>query len=472
MPNSSQELKDYIDRGHLEAILFNAMDAIIVIDENQKIILFNVAAELLFGFSAGEAIGQSIVMLMPEVERDAHEKHVRFFRGEGVTNRKMGALGNLSGLRSNGETFRMEVGISQASVEGKWLATAVIRDITERVELENARNILAQEVDHRAKNALAVVHAIVNLTNADSVEQYKESICGRLDALAHAHSLLATDKWTGGDLCKLIEKELIGFQADGQAILHGPNVTLGVKSVQPLSLLFHELATNALKHGALSHADGVVTIRWNLDDTGALTVRWIESGGPAIEARGQRGFGSSLIESLGNQLQSELINNWLPKGLECSIKLPKGSFKADPEHSHLKELSGLKEPTTLMGRRILIVEDEAIVSLVLTTWLRHDGWEIMGPASTLKAAYELLENEPRPDVALMDLNLDGDPVFPLAHVLQARNIPFAFYSGYVAPVLDPKFEKVPLIAKPTRIPLINKILMQLVVDSKLTALGQ
>jgi PAS domain S-box-containing protein len=327
MESQDTERGDWISSGHFEAVLASAMDAIITIDGDQNIVYFNVAAELMFDMKKGEAIGQPLLNLIPEASREGHDKHVQLFRDTGVTGRRMGALGAISGRRSNGTTFRIEAGISQANVGGTWLATVILRDITERLAIEEARQLLSQEVDHRAKNALTVVHAIVKLTTAESTAQYVEAITGRLDALARAHGMLAKGSWTGGDLRQIIDEELIGFQRTGQVGFDGPKVTLSVKSVQPFSMLFHELATNAVRHGALSVDGGTVAVRWEVDQRGALLLHWTEAGGPAVAAPDRQGFGSSLIESLGDQLRSRQTSNWLPGGLHFTIELPAAAFK-------------------------------------------------------------------------------------------------------------------------------------------------
>jgi len=389
-----------------------------------------------------------------------------------VTGRRMGALGAVSGRRHNGETFRLEAGISQATVGGKWLATVILRDITERLANEEACQLLLQEVDHRAKNALAVVHAIVKLTTAPTTEKYIESITGRLDTLARAHSLLAKGSWTGGDLRLVIEDEMIGFQRTGQISFEGARVTLSAKSVQPLSLLFHELATNAMKHGALSAVAGTVAIRWHVDGDGSLRLNWVEAGGPPVPQPDRQGFGSSLIESLGEQLRSRQISRWLPQGLDFTIELPESAFKLQPVPIEDGAGTPPDKQAAKAGRRVLLVEDEAIVALVLVAGLRSDGWEIIGPASTLKAAYQLLAEGMTPDVALLDLNLDGAPIYPLAQVLQARSVPFAFYSGHSAPILEPRFKGVTLIGKPARAHVIHAELSRLVADASLIASRQ
>jgi PAS domain S-box-containing protein len=465
MESQDTERGDWISSGHFEAVLASAMDAIITIDGDQNIVYFNVAAELMFDMKKGEAIGQPLLNLIPEASREGHDKHVQLFRDTGVTGRRMGALGAISGRRSNGTTFRIEAGISQANVGGTWLATVILRDITERLAIEEARQLLSQEVDHRAKNALTVVHAIVKLTTAESTAQYVEAITGRLDALARAHGMLAKGSWTGGDLRQIIDEELIGFQRTGQVGFDGPKVTLSVKSVQPFSMLFHELATNAVRHGALSVDGGTVAVRWEVDQRGALLLHWTEAGGPAVAAPDRQGFGSSLIESLGDQLRSRQTSNWLPGGLHFTIELPAAAFKVQRQPIDHRADAPANDRRKKPGRRVLVVEDEAIVALVLTAGLQSDGWEIIGPASTIESAYQLLADGATPDVAILDINLDGVPIYPLARILQARNIPFAFYSGYSAPILDARFKDVPLIGKPARVHVINDELSRLVADA-------
>ena len=120
-----------------EESLQSAMDALISVDEDQKIILFNQAAERMFRWSAGELVGRSMDCLIPERFRRTHGEHIRRFGQSGVTTRKMGALGMITGLRAGGEEFPIEASISQVGVEGKRYFTVILRDITERRRLEN-----------------------------------------------------------------------------------------------------------------------------------------------------------------------------------------------------------------------------------------------------------------------------------------------------------------------------------------------
>ena len=128
-----------ISRLRLESIIESAMDAIITVDEDQKIVLFNHAAEQMFGCSAQEAIGQPLDRFLPERFRDAHRHHIHTFGQSGVTSRKMGELGTVMGLRSNDEEFPIEAAISHIALDGKKYYTVILRDISERKRAEESR---------------------------------------------------------------------------------------------------------------------------------------------------------------------------------------------------------------------------------------------------------------------------------------------------------------------------------------------
>ncbi|MFC7331836.1 PAS domain S-box protein [Rhodocista pekingensis] len=220
--------------------------------------------------------------------------------------------------------WAMNVAVPRLSAGGDFLGLiGSIMDITERRQLEEARALLMREVDHRAKNALAVVQALVGLTSADSVAAFKEAVTGRVSAMARAHSLLAANRWLGGDLAGLAGEELEPYA--GRVRMAGPAVDLPADYIQAVSLSLHELATNAAKHGALSSPDGRVDLRWDLAGGGrALRLVWEESGGPPVAGPPRRsGFGSSLlVRSIRGQLGGTLRQDWRPQGLLCEIVLP------------------------------------------------------------------------------------------------------------------------------------------------------
>ena len=175
---------------------------------------------------------------------------------------------------------------------GRRLVVSMAADITERRDGEERIKLLMREVDHRAKNALMVVQSIVHLSRSEDPEKFSEAVEGRIQAMARAHSLLADARWSGADLQRLLTDELAAY-ADERVALSGPPISLRPEATQAVSLALHELATNALKHGALSEEDGRLSISWSYKEPGkSLTIQWQETGGPPIHGEPVRhGFG-------------------------------------------------------------------------------------------------------------------------------------------------------------------------------------
>lgn len=436
-------------RRRLDAVVQSAMDAIITVDQEQRIILFNPAAERMFGCPADEVVGQPLSRFIPDRFRPGHDEHIRRFHRTGVTNRRMGALGAISGLRANGEEFPIEASISQVTVAGERLSTVILRDITERKTNEEARALLAREVDHRAKNALAVAQALVTLTKADTVEGFASAVAGRIAALARAHSLLSQSQWRGAALSQVLSDEVSTYAKEGQFECGGPPVTCSVDAIQPLSLVFHELATNAMKHGALSQASGCVRVGWRLDED-ELVIDWTESGGPEVRAPEGGGFGSKLLNQVANrQLHAKMAFDWREAGLHVEIRAPRNLFAPGTADGG-SEAETMEPPggqSRLEPRRVLLVEDEELIALELTQELSALGWTVIGPAGSLPEAREYLSSHF--DAAVLDVNLRGEQVYPLAEELQRRGVPFIFCTGYE--IVDPggRFDDAPVVRKPT-----------------------
>ncbi|MBU8537802.1 sensor histidine kinase [Falsiroseomonas tokyonensis] len=210
-----------------------------------------------------------------------------------------------------------------------------VLDITERREAEERQTLLAREVDHRAKNLLAVVQAAVRLTRAPDVETFSRTLQGRVSALARAHNLLAKESWAAVDLLAMLTGELLPFLGEapghqGRATLEGPSVALPAATAQPLAMLVHELATNAVKHGALSVETGRLRVRWTLD-AGRLRFAWTETGGPPVAGTPQQpGFGTRVLDgTVRRQLGGRILMDWRPAGLACTLELPLTSQAGD-----------------------------------------------------------------------------------------------------------------------------------------------
>ena len=437
----------------LEGIVESAMDAIITVDESQRIVLFNPAAEQMFGVSRHEALGQPIARFIPERYRAAHEEHIRRFRTTGATGRRMGALGAVNGLRADGREFPIEASISQTEVNGERLATVILRDITERRSNEEARLMLAREVDHRAKNALAVVQSLVSLTAAPTRDEFVAAVRGRVAALSRAHTLLAQNRWKGASLVQVLQDETSAYHKPEQITTRGPDVVLTPNAVQPIGLIFHELATNAVKYGAFSRAEGRVTVDWHVDPDNMLAVHWIERNGPPVIEPVTRGFGSTLISTMATrQLAGRIRTDWPADGIEVSLWIPESGFTTRGSTSDGDQADMAQHPPEAPGSHegtVLLVEDEALVALELARALEDCGWEVVGPAATLREAFTLIERKRPLDAAVLDVNLNGEMVYPLADALEQQGVPFLFCSGYETVERVERYRYSPLVRKPT-----------------------
>jgi two-component sensor histidine kinase len=195
-------------------------------------------------------------------------------------------------------------------------------DITERKQAEERQNLLAREVDHRAKNALALAQSIVRLTRGENVKSYIRSVEGRITALARVHTVLSLSSWQGAEIGKLIDEELAPYSTGEQIELRGAEVQLQPATAQTVALALHELVTNSAKYGALSTLTGRLSISWKLESD-VLGIVWMEAGGPAVEIPASRGFGTrSVIASIESQLGGKAEFDWRPEGLVCRLSVP------------------------------------------------------------------------------------------------------------------------------------------------------
>jgi PAS domain S-box-containing protein len=318
----------------LTSIIDSAMDAIITVDAAQRIVLFNKAAETMFRCPAAEALNEHLGRFIPQRFRQAHVQHVNDFVATGSTSRSMGRLDTLSALRTNGEEFPIEASISKAQVDGKPLFTVIIRDITQRKRSEERQSLLLLELAHRVKNTLVIVQSIVAQTRRFAApEEFHDTLNGRLAALGSAHDLLTCSEWAGATLADVVRFGFAPYDNHGDDpgkpqrwTMNGPAIWLASNEAVTLSLVFHELATNAAKYGALSDGDGTVAVRWNLEpeiEPTALIIHWIERGGPPVAVPSRRGFGSRLLrQAVSHELGGETTLEFSPLGVGCRLQFP------------------------------------------------------------------------------------------------------------------------------------------------------
>jgi PAS domain S-box-containing protein len=314
--------------GRLASVVETAMDAVISVNEAQKIVLFNRAAEEMFRCGAEEALGRPLGDFIPQRFRERHEIHVAAFGRTGVSGRSMGRLRDLTAARLDGSEFPIEASISQARVEGEVLFTVILRDISERKAAMETEHLLIGELDHRVKNTLAMVQAIANQTAraiTDPVE-FAKSFNGRIRAMAVAHTLLTRASWSGADLGDLIREQLTLGPADPRIHCRGENISLPPQFALHFGLVMHELGANARKYGALSLPDGRLDLEWRvetIEDAPWIHFDWIESGGPSVTPPAKKNFGTRLIESsLTHSLHGTVELVFEPSGLHCKIRLP------------------------------------------------------------------------------------------------------------------------------------------------------
>lgn len=242
-------------------------------------------------------------------------------------------------VRPNGE-IRWCAGSAAASTDkgGRVVrVSGVTVDITERKQAEERQNLLAREVDHRAKNALALAQSIVRLTRGENVKTYIRSVEGRINALARVHTVLSLSSWQGAEIRKLVDEELAPYSTGEQIKLSGSEIQLQPATAQTVALALHELVTNSAKYGALSTLSGRLSVSWEEQDD-LLEIMWIETGGPQVEKPITRGFGTrSVIASIESQLGGRAEFDWRPEGLICRLTVPLSQRRLSSDPVSLRE---------------------------------------------------------------------------------------------------------------------------------------
>ena len=448
----------HLESERLASIVVSSDDAIISKTLDGCVTSWNGGATRIFGYEPSEMIGQSILRLIPpELHGEEHELLARLQRGERIDHYET--------VRVAKDGRRVDVSLTVSPLRdrsGKVVgASKVGRDITERKRAEKLQRILTEELSHRVKNTLATVQAIASqsLARARSPRDFVSSFGGRLQALANAHTLLTRTQMQGADMMVLVNEQVLVGATNGERIsCSGPLLVLEPQTAVHLALVLHELATNARKYGALSVPDGRLSVTWEMRTNGgcSLHLAWNESDGPKVSAPRGRGFGRALIEHTVRSHGGHVSVHYHRDGLTCEIDLP---LPAQPRPNTGADLAAPKalpgssllaasdQRRTLEGKRILVIEDEPLVSMGMESDLAAAGCEIVGPAATLESAKALVEAADY-DAALVDVNLKGQPVDELATLLTKKNRPFAFVTGYGRDALPSGFRGAVVLGKP------------------------
>jgi len=320
------ELRDREER--MRAIVSTILDGIITMDVKGMIENVNPAAARTFGYSLEELVGRSVNELMPEPFRSEHDTYLKSYLDTGQT-KVIGIRRELTGLRKNGSTFPMELAVSEIAVVGRRMFVGVVHDITRRVHNAERQRMLMAELDHRVKNVLARVAAVVTDTrkDGDSIDELVGSLSGRIQSMAAAHTLLSHSGWQSVGLSSLVQSQLAPYTMDSNVTITGTDVMLKAAEIEALALVLHELVTNAAKYGALSNRDGRVSVSWNRRSNGnaaaSLMLVWQEHGGPPVAAKVESGYGTSLIRDLiPHELGGTVDLVFAPDGVNCKIVIP------------------------------------------------------------------------------------------------------------------------------------------------------
>jgi len=444
----------------LAAIVTSSDDAIVSKTLEGRITSWNAGAERIFGYRAEEMVGQPITKIIPlELHDQETEILAKIRRGERIQHYETERVAK--------DGRRVDISLSVSPVRdgsGKVVgASKVGRDISDRKRAEKLRRLLTDELNHRVRNTLATVQAIASQSQrlASSPADFVLSFNGRVQALARAHDLLTRNAFRSAEVTDLLrEQVLLGRVDDKRISCSGPLLMLDAQTAMHLGLMLHELGTNARKHGALSVANGRLTVGWAMrshSNGHELLLHWRERGGPRVTVPSGCGFGTSLIEHTVQAHGGDASIHYGAEGVTCEIRMPLGEApealpvsetRAAAPHAEVRRpLQGKDiDQRSLQGKRILVVEDEPLVSMDIEASLSAAGCQVVGPASHLDQAKALAQRDC--DAALVDANLAGHPVDELVAILEKRNIPFAFVTGYGRESLPQEFRDAAMLAKP------------------------
>jgi PAS domain S-box-containing protein len=307
------------DAQRLASIVESSDDAIISKDLNGIITSWNRGAERLFGYTAEEVIGKPVTILIPE-DRMNEEPEIldRIRQGKRIDHY------DTVRRRKDGSLIDISLTISPLKdADGRIIgASKIARDITERKRAQEQQKLLVNEMQHRIKNSLATVQAIATQTLNQHAEE-RDAFIARLHALGNAHDLLTSETWRRAPLRAIVMRVLEPFQEklNERITIDGPDdLWLDSTKSVAVAMALHELATNAVKYGALSNGGGRVSIAWE-GQANRVKLIWQESGGPMVSPPKQKGFGSHLIErAFGGQLGSAQLV-FSPQGLSCILEI-------------------------------------------------------------------------------------------------------------------------------------------------------
>ena len=329
----------------------------------------------------------------------------------------------------------------------------------ERDKAFTQQDLLMAELDHRVKNSLATIQAMVRFSGRSAIDlvSYIKAIERRLSSMSQTHSIMTDSRWRGASVRTLVTQELTAYRSatDGLIRLDGDDFFVDARASLSLALVLHELTTNSVKHGSLSVPDGMLSIQWaEIERDGArwLRIDWIERGGPQVQPPTRKGFGRTLLERVfAPEVDGRALLAFDPQGVSCTLEIPFQHVIEAPDGVTARsiEIVGESLPRgSLHGVGVLVFEDNEIFSMELVATLAEEGAIIVGPYNRLKTGIAAALEEPY-DIALLDVDLAGKPIWPVARLVRGRDIPIVFSTGYSDSRQRPaEFIETPTIPKP------------------------
>lgn len=305
-------------------LIESAPNGVIVVGADGLIVGVNARSETLFGYERSELIGKYVEVLVPRKIGAAHVAYRDQFLRAPQT-RPMGAGRDLCARRRDGSEFPVEIGLNPIRWEGRRAVLATVTDITERKQHEERQAILARELEHRVGNMFAVILATIRrtLTRGRSIAEAEQILTQRIQLLADAHAVLSESLFTQISVDRLLMNSVGSFR--DQLVTSGPDIMVNAKAAEAFSFIFHELLTNAVKHGALSRPGGVVSVSKNIEGQGAgglFRLTWREAGGPPVGSVSRKGFGSFILLEFPKQFGGDATLDYQTGGLVYDLKLP------------------------------------------------------------------------------------------------------------------------------------------------------
>lgn len=313
-----------LDSATLGAVLKTALDAVVVMRMDGTIAGWNDVAERTFGWSYSEAFGcRMSELVIPPRYRKAHEHGLAHYHatGEGPV---LDTHIEIEALHRDGHEVPIELSITRTDQFGESVFLGFLRDISERRDAARRQELMIGELNHRVKNLLGVVASIAHQTARSSatMADFSAAFGGRLSSLGRAHEILTTANWERASLRSLARELLSAYESDShvRVTVDGPDVMLEPRQLLSVSMILHELITNAIKYGALSHAEGQLSLIWTVA-ADWLSLMWNESGLNAVEPPKRQGFGSKMIAlSVSHELRGQADTNWRPDGMTFELK--------------------------------------------------------------------------------------------------------------------------------------------------------